>query len=172
VDRPTFDTSVLRTALDPDRDGNEDAVRLIGLAADGVLEIGVPPQGMRADFGGDTTTQTAKRVLTLLDGPGFVELEQLAWPSDVTYPAENLYPETPVEGFAEAWDAIAADWNGPGRRPGDQDRWYVESHVARGRDVLVTDDQGLLTMCRRLRDEHGIEIVAESLADYAARFPE
>ncbi len=121
MDRPTFDVSVPRTSLDPDRDGHKDAVRLIGLAANGVLEIGVPPQGMRADFGGDMMTPTAQRVLALLDGPGFVELGQLAWPSDVTYPAENVYPQTPVEGFAEAWDAIAADWNGPGHKPGDQD---------------------------------------------------
>jgi hypothetical protein len=164
--------SVLRTVLYPERDGHGDAVRLIRLAGEGGLEIGVPPQGMRADFRGDLTTPVAQSVLALLDGPGFVEVEQLGWPSDVTYPSESLSPETPVEGFGDAWEAIAADWNGPGQKPGDQDRWYVESHVARGRDVLVTDDQGMLTMCRRLHGEHDIEIVAESLADYAARFRE
>jgi hypothetical protein len=30
----------------------------------------------------------------------------------------------------------------------------------------------MLTLCRRLRDEHGFDITRESLADYAARFPE
>jgi hypothetical protein len=61
---------------------------------------------------------------------------------------------------------------GRGRKPGGQDRWYVESHFARGRDVLVTDDQGMRAMCRRLRGEHDFDIAAESLADYAARFRE
>jgi hypothetical protein len=172
VNQPTFDMSVLRTALDANRAGHGDAVRLLTLAAEGSLQIGVPPQGARADFGGDMTTPQALRVLALLAAPGIVELRQLAVPSDVTYPAADFFPETPVEGFAAAWAAIAADWNGPGHKPGDQDRWYVESHVARDRDVLVTDDQGMQTMCRRLRDEHGIDVTAQSLADYAALFPE
>lgn len=173
VQRATFDMSVLRAVLDPSEAGHEDAARLLKLAGDGVLEIGVPPQGARADFRGDMATPRAQRVLALLTGPGVVELRQLAVPSDVTYPGPNFFPEQPVEGFAEAWTAIDADWNGPGGgKPGGQDRWYVESHVARGRDVLVTDDRGMRTMCRLLRDVHGFDITAESLADYAARFRE
>jgi hypothetical protein len=172
VQQPTFDMSVLRAALDPSRGGHEDAVWLLELAGGGVLELGVPPQGARADFRGDMATPQAQRVLALLAGPGVVELRQLAVPSDVTYPGPNLFPEEPIEGFAEAWTAIEANWNGPGSKPGGKDRWYVESHVARGRDVLVTEDPGMLTMCRRLRDEHGFDITAELLPDYAARFPE
>jgi len=170
VQHPTFDMSVLRAALDPSEGGHEDAVGLLELAGGDVLEIGVPPQGARADFGGDMATPKAQRVLALLAGPGVVELRQLAVPSDVTYPGPNFFPEEPIEGFAEAWSAVEADWHGPGHKPGDQDRWYVESHVARRRDVLVTDDEGMRTMCRRLRDEHGFNITVESLPEYAARF--
>lgn len=118
------------------------------------------------------TTPQAQSLLELLNSPGVVELRQLAWPSAVTYSGPDFFPEKPVDGFADAWTAIAADWNGPGRIPGDQDRWYVESHVARNRDVLVTDDRGMQTMCRRLREEHRIAVTAESLAVYAARFSE
>jgi hypothetical protein len=113
------------------------------------------------------TTPLAQSVLALLASSGIVELRQLAIPSEVTYPGPNLLPESPVEGFTEAWDAIAADWNGPGSKPGNG---YVESHAARGRDVLVTDDRGMQTMCRRLHDEQGIDTTAQSLADYAALF--
>jgi hypothetical protein len=172
VYRPTFDMSILRAALDPGRTGHEDAVRLLELAADGVLEVGVPPQGAGADFRADMTTPQAQRLLELLDGPGILELRQLAVTSEVTYPGPNFLPEKPVEGFAEAWAAIEADWNGPGHKPGAKDRWYVKSHIARGRDVLVTDDRGMRTMCRRLRDEHGFEVKAQSLTDYAAQFRE
>jgi hypothetical protein len=172
VQQPTFDMNILRAALEPSRAGHEDAVRLLELAGYGLLEVGVPPQGARADFRGDMATPQAQRVLALLMGPGVVELRQLAVPSDVTYPGPNFFPEQPVQGFAEAWTAIDGDWNGPGRKPGGQDRWYVESHVARRRDILVTDDLGMRTMCRRLRDEHAFDITAESLAEYAARFRE
>jgi hypothetical protein len=37
--------------------------------------------------------------------------------------------------------------------------------------VLVTDDQGMRRMCRRLREEHGFDVIAEPLIDYAARYP-
>jgi hypothetical protein len=32
--------------------------------------------------------------------------------------------------------------------------------------VFLTDDKRLLTMCRRLREEHGFPIVAMRLSDY------
>lgn len=169
VRQPTFDMTILRVALDSSRPGHECAVRLLELAGHGLLEVGVPPQGVRADLRSDMTTPQAQAVLALLRGPGVVELQQLAFPSDVTYPGPNLLPEQPTQGFAEAWTAIVGNWNGPGHNPGGQDRWYVESHVARGRDILVTDDVGMRTMCRRLRAEHTFDITAESLADYAAR---
>jgi hypothetical protein len=170
MSRPTFDMSVLRVALDPARPGHEEALRLPELAAEGRLEIAVPPQGVRADFRGDMTTAQARRVAALLASDGVVELRQLAIPSGVTFPSDHLFPEKPVDGFAEAWATVEADWNGPGTRPGEKDRWYVQSHVARGRDVLVTDDPGMRTMCRRL-GEYGFDVTAERLIEYAARYP-
>lgn len=164
--------SILRIVLDPARAGHDDALRLLGLAAEGLLEIAVPPQGVRADFRGDMTTPQAQRVSALLASDGVIELRQLAVPSSVTFPSGDLFPEKPIDGFAEAWATIEADWSGPGSKPGEQDRWYVESHVARGRDVLVTDDRGMRTMCRRLRDDHGFDVITEPLIDYAARYPE
>jgi hypothetical protein len=163
--------NILRAVLDPAEAGHEDALRLVGLAGEGALEIAVPPQGVRADYRGDMTTPEAKRVSALLANDGVVELRQLAIPSRFTFPGKDFFPEEPVDGFAEAWAAVEADWNGPGTKPNEQDRWYVESHVARGRDVLVTNDKGMRTMCRRLREEHGFDVLAERLADYAARYP-
>ena len=170
--KPTFDVNVLRSALDPSRSGHEDAAWLFELAADGQLEIGVPLQGLLADFRGDRATPLAQSLHALLLRPGVVELQPLAVTSCFTYPGSNLFPELPVPRFAEVWTAILGAWNGPGRNPGGKDRWYVESHVARGRDVLVTDDVGMRTMCHRLRDEHAFDITAESLAEFAARFRE
>jgi hypothetical protein len=117
------------------------------------------------------TTPQAQRLIARLANPGVVELRHLAIPSSVTFPSEDFFPEEPVDGIAEAWAHIEADWNVPGGKPNDQDRWYVESHVARGRDVLVTDDKGMRTICRRLRDEYGFDVVAEPLTDYAGRYP-
>ena len=37
------------------------------------------------------------------------------------------------------------------------------------RDLLITDDVGMLTMCRRLRDEHDIELEAMGLKEYLDR---
>ena len=69
-------------------------------------------------------------------------------------------------------DAIYADWKGgPGHRPGDFDRWYVESHLLGSRDVLVTDEGGLNTMCNRLRHEHGFGVYAEPLRSFVDRWP-
>ena len=90
--------------------------------------------------------------------------------SDVTFPGGSLLPGAYVDELHDAWDAIAADWNGPGRRPGDFDRWYVESHLLGGRDILLTDDVALKTMCDRLRKEHGLLVEAESLSSYIARW--
>ena len=50
--------------------------------------------------------------------------------------------------------------------PGDADRFHVETHVFGERDVFITDDRPLLVMCRRLREEEGVEIEAMTLAEY------
>jgi hypothetical protein len=122
VRRPTFDMNALRVALDSAEAGHDEALRLLDLAAEGALEIAVPPQGVRADFRGDMTTQLAQRVTALLERDGVVELRQLAMPSPVTFPSPNLFPEKPVDGFAEAWATVEANWNGPGAKPDEKDR--------------------------------------------------
>ena len=90
----------------------------------------------------------------------------------MTFPAENLFPGHFVAGFDEACNAVAAAWKThQGACPGAADRWYVESHVLASNDVLVTDDGALRAMCDRLRVEHGLAVSAESLSEFAARFP-
>ena len=38
------------------------------------------------------------------------------------------------------------NWRGPAKRPGNFDRWYVESHLLDRRDVFLTDDVGNRTI--------------------------
>jgi hypothetical protein len=166
--RLTLDMTAIRDATYEEREHHRDALRLLELAERGDVELGVPPQGSLADLRGQFGGELAEQVQGLLARPGIVGLPQVARLSDVTFPGQNLLPSAYVEGFHEAWDAIAADWNGPGQRPGEFDRWYVESHVLGDRDVLITDDQGLRTMCDRLRNEHGLAVHAESVRSCAA----
>jgi hypothetical protein len=170
VKRLTLDMTAIRDATDGERERHDDAQRLLKLAERGEVELGVPPQGSLADprgrFGGDL----AERVQGLLARPGIVGLPQVARLSDVTFLGGNLFLGAYVEGFHEAWDDIIPDWNGPGKRPGDVDRWYVESPLLGGRDILLTDDLALRTMCDRLRNEHGFAVHAESIKTYVARW--
>lgn len=170
VKRLTLDMTAIRDATYDDRERHGDALRLLELAECGEVEVGVPPQGSLADLRGQFGGELAGRVQGLLARPGVVGLAQVARLSEVTFPGDNLLPGAHVDGFHEAWDAIAGDWNGPGKRPGDFDRWYVESHLLGGRDVLLTDDLALRTMCDRLRNEHGFSVHAESLSSYVARW--
>jgi hypothetical protein len=169
MQRLTLDMTAIRDAAYDERERHDDAQTLLKRAERGDVELGVPPQGWLADIAGQFGGELAEHVHGLLVRPGVVELPQVARLSDVTFPGENLLPGAYVEGFQEAWNAIAADWNGPGKRPGDFDRWYVESHLLDRRDVFLTDDLALRTMCDRLRKEHGFAIHAESLTDYVAR---
>jgi hypothetical protein len=170
VKRLTLDMTAIRDATYDDRERHGDARRLLKLAERGEVELGVPPQGSLADLRGQFGGELAERVQRLLAQPGVIGLPQLARLSDVTFPGDNLLPGAYVDGFHKAWDAIAAEWNGPGTRPGDFDRWYVESHLLGGRDILVTDDLPLRTMCDRLRNEHGFPVHAEPLSGYVARW--
>jgi hypothetical protein len=78
-----------------------------------------------------------------------------------------------VDGFTDAWDRVSATWKThQGKRPGGFDRWYVESHIAGWRDVLVTDDEPLRVMCDRLRAEHGLVVRTEALHDCVLRLDE
>ena len=167
--RLTLDMTAIRDASYDDRERHGDALSLLRLAERGEVEIGVPPQGSLADLRGEFGGELAERVQGLLARPGVVGLPQVARLSDVTFPGDDLLPGAYVDGFDDVWNAIAADWHGPGKRPGDFDRWYVESHLLGGRDVLLTDDLGLETMCDRLRNEHNFHIHAESLRGYIAR---
>jgi len=169
LQRLTLDMTVLRDAAYQQRAGHDDARVLLECAERGDVELGVPPQGWLADVRGQFSGELAECVRELLAHPGVVELPQVARLSDVTFPGENLLPGAYVDGFEEAWSGIAAHWNGPGQRPGDFDRWYVEAHLLDGRDLLLTDDVGLRTMCERLRVERGFAIRAESLRDYVTR---
>jgi hypothetical protein len=162
--------TAIRDAAYEDRERHDDALRLLELAERGEVELGVPPQGTLADLHGQFDGELAEHLQELLARPGVVGLPQVARLSNVTFPGDNLFPGAYVDGFDEAWEAIAADWNGPGRRPGDFDRWYVESHILDGRDVLVTDDLALRTLCDRLRNEHRLPVHAESLSGSVARF--
>ncbi len=165
----TLDMTAIRDATYDDREQHGAALRLLELAERGEVELGVPPQGSLADLRGQFGGDLAQRMQGLLARRGVVGLPQVARLSDVTFPSGNLLPGAYVGGLHEAWGAIAADWNGPGKCPGDFDRWYVESHLLSDRDVLLTDDLALRTMCDRLRREHGFPAHAESLLSYVAR---
>jgi hypothetical protein len=149
--RLTLDMTAIRDATYEERERHDDAQTLLKHAERGEVELGLPPQGGLADVGGQFDGELAERVQGLLARPGVVELSQVARLSAVTFPGGNLLPGAYVEGFQNARNAIAADWNGPGERPGDFARRCVGSHLLDGRDVLLTDDLGLRTMCDRLR---------------------
>lgn len=161
--------TALRDATEDGRPGHGAALKLLELAERGEVELGVPPQGSLADLAGRFGGGLDERVKSLLKLPGVVGLPQIARLSDITFPSPTLIPGAYVDGFSEAWNAVATSWNGPGHRPGAFDRWYVESHLLGARDVLLTDDRGLRTMCNRL-GEHGFRVEAESLLRYVARW--
>jgi hypothetical protein len=170
VQRLTLDMTAIRDATEDDRPRHGGALRLLKLAEQGQVELGVPPQGSLADLQGKYGEELDERVQALLGLPGVVALPQVARISDATFLGDDLVLGAYVEGFDEAWEGIAADWNGPGTRPGPADRWYVETHLLCSRDVLLTEDQGVRTMCGRLRGEHGCPADAESLPSYLARW--
>jgi hypothetical protein len=170
MERVTLDMTAVRDVVYDDRERHSYGSKLMLLAERGDIELGVPPQGWLADLRGQFGGDLADRIRELLSRPGVVELPQLARLSAVTFPSENLLPGYYVEGFSEAWDAIAGAWKTHlGRCPGDLDRWYVESHVADRRDVLLTDDRALRAMCDRLRDEHALPVHAESVSEFVTR---
>jgi hypothetical protein len=146
VERLTLDMTAIRDIVFADRPRHADALQLLARAAAHDVELALPPQGRRADLEGNFEGDLAARMEDLLTKAGVIELPQLAWPSDVTFPSEDLFPGYVVEGFGR----------------------YVESHIADGRDLLITGDGGLLTICGRLDREHGLAVQAQRLADYVA----
>jgi hypothetical protein len=169
--RLTLDMTAIRDLTDEQRKGHCDGLKLLERADAGRIEIAIPPQGTLADLHGEFDGELARQVEQLRSRKGVVELPQLAYASDVTFPANNLLPGYGVDRLHQAWREVVGSWKThEGRCPGDVDRWYVESHIAAKRDVLITDDGPLRALCRRLREEHGFAIEAESLAEYVARY--
>jgi hypothetical protein len=166
MERLTLDMTAIRDIAYENRARHAQAMKLLTLAERHQVELGIPPQGTLADLG----AQFGGDLAALSNLPGVVDLPQLARPSEVTFPGENLLPGYYLAGFAEGWEQVAATWKThQGKCPGDSDRWYVESHLADGRDVLVTDDGPLRFMCKRLHHEHGLAVETESLEDCVAR---
>lgn len=169
-ERLTLDMTAIRDLVYENRERHQDGLRLLGLAERGRVELGIPPQGSLADLRGQFGGDLADRIKALHLRDGVVGLPQLARLSEVTFLGENLFPGHFVEGFTEAWAQASATWNThQGKCPGDFDRWYVESHIAERRDVLVTDDEPLRVMTDRLREEHGLAVQTESLRECVGR---
>jgi hypothetical protein len=169
--RLTLDMTAIRDLVDEERERHGDSLKLLEMADAGRVEIAIPPQGTLADLHGEFDGELARQVEQLRSREGVVELPQLAYLSDVTFPGKNLLPGYGVAGLHEAWRTVVESWKThEGRCPGDTDRWYVESHIAAARDLLITEDGPLRALCRRLRKEHGFAIEAESLSEYVARY--
>jgi predicted nucleic acid-binding protein len=149
-ERLTIDQTVLIDFLDEGGDRHALAEELLDLSERGEIELAVAPQGYRAERRGDLTEQ----IREMFTRKGIVEARQVARVSEVTYLPFVIGHY--VEGFPEAC---------AGSSPGHADRFHVETHLADGRDVFITDDERLLSLCDRLR-EQGFPIVAMKLADY------
>jgi hypothetical protein len=144
------------------------AVALFELHRAGNIELAMAPQGTRLDVSGDL----AGRITHTLAADNGAMLPQLAYLSSVTYPSSNLFPGFVVKGFGEAWQAVLDAWRSheflPADHAGSPDRFHVETHVIMRRRIFITNDRPLQVMCRRLREEHGFEIVAMGLSEYLA----
>lgn len=163
TERLTIDLTVARDLDDPRRSRHSQAVDLLALSHSGEVELELAPQGFRLDVDG----ALAARLRALLATEGISEAPQLAYASSVTYPSSTLLPGHYVPGFRDAWHRVVTHWaSHEGKPPQEADSWHVESHVARRRDIFLSDDRALLVMCRRLCSEHSISIVAMGLSEY------
>lgn len=170
VERLSIDITVALDFLDASRARHAEALLLFALADSGEVEMILAPQGRRDDA---PTGQLAEQLTDLIRRGRVTEARQLARLSKVTFPSKGLFPGQYVRGFHEAWQAVLDTWRtDEAKRPGDKDRWHAETHVLEGADVFITDDRPLLVMCRRLRDEHEIPIVAMGLKEYVQTRPE
>jgi hypothetical protein len=162
-ERLTIDATVARDYLDSRREGHVHAVELFALARKGEIELAAAPQGYRLDAQGNL----AETLRATFETESVAIATQLSYPSEVTYPSDDLFPGSYVEGFSEAWADVVATWRShEGKPPEGADRFHVQTHVFHGRDVFLTDDRSLRAMCRRLCDEHSIPVVALSPAEY------
>jgi hypothetical protein len=171
MERVTLDMTAVRDILEDERPRHRLGLELLDHAACGAVELGVPPQGIRADLSGFLHGDLAPRIRMLVSAPGVVELPQIARMASVTLMDENLLMGSVVPDFAEAWKRVVNTWKThQGGVPGDLDRWYVETHMLCGREVLVTDDRALRAMCGRLQSEHGLAVQAETILEYTSHF--
>ena len=121
----------MNVALDrlrKDRPGHELAVELFALWRRGELQLAVAASGYAFDLTDE------KQLHDLFDAHGVPRTVQLAYPG-VMFPGEGAIPGAAVEGFREAWEAVLADWNGPGKRPNNKDALHVETHVLEKRSA-------------------------------------
>jgi hypothetical protein len=163
TERLTIDATVALDFVDGERARHARAVELFELARQGAVELSTAPQGYRLDANGNL----AQQFKSAFEEQGVAEAPQLAYASEVTFPSEDLIPGAFVDGFAEAWEAVVVSWRTHEWKPPQiGDRFHVETHVLERRDVFITDDRPLLVMCRRLREEHRVPIVAMGLVEY------
>ena len=84
-------------------------------------------------------------------------------------PGTNLFPDAAVKGVPDAWNEVLDNWRTHvGSKPHAPDRLHVETHVMERRDVFLTNEPGLVVMCRRLRLEYGFDVEAMTVAEYLA----
>jgi hypothetical protein len=157
---------VFRDCLDRRKD-YADALKLLELHRSGEVELAAASSGYLID-----TTKLPgelwERMRTLFAEEGISDTAQLAYPG-VLVPGPNLFPGAAVEGLAEAWYEVLANWRShEGAKPHDPDRLHVETHVMERRDVFITKERGLVAMCRRLRVEYDFDVEAMTVADYLA----
>lgn len=162
-ERLTIDVTVARDYVDLCRPRHARALELFELARQGSIELSTAPQGYRLDANGDL----AKQMNATFAIERVARAPQLAYASEATFPGDDLMVGAYVPGFAEAWNAVATS-RPPSNKwpPGIPDRFHIETHVLQERDVFLTDDGPLLEMCRRLHDEHAVNVVAKGLVEY------
>jgi hypothetical protein len=120
----TLDMTAIRDVLHDNRERHQEGLALRAMAAEGTVELAVPPQGTLADLREQWEGDLAADLRKVATVPGVVPLPQLARLSDVTFPSENLYPGYYVEGFDDAWHQAVATWK-------------THQAVARGRGPMV-----------------------------------
>jgi hypothetical protein len=159
----TIDLTVIRDLHNPKEARHALAMQLFALAKAGVVELVVAPQGYRIDV----DRALGEQLDALLADQKTPLARQVARVSPVTLLSNDLSLGQVVKGFDAAWDKVDSDWRSHEYgKPGIADRYHVETHLLESRDVFITDDRGLLVMCRRLREEHGFPIVAMGLQEF------
>lgn len=101
MERVTLDMTAVRDILEDERPRHRLGLELLGHAARGAVELGVPPQGIRADLGDFLHGDLTARIQMLKSAPGVVELPQVARMASVTLMDENLLMGSVVPDFAD-----------------------------------------------------------------------